>query len=45
MTGYGIPCLDSVGIPGGGYHSINEWASLSGLGQWAKYLAAAAYCL
>lgn len=45
MTGYGIPCLDSLGIPGGSFHSIKEWASLPGLGQSAKYLAAAAYCL
>ena len=45
MTGYGIPCLDSLGIPGGSFHSIKEWASIPGLADSAKYLAAAAYCL
>lgn len=45
VTAYGIPCLDSLGVYGGGIHSLDEYAEISSLTVSAKILAAAAYCL
>lgn len=42
MTCYGVPCLDSLGIEGGGIHGLNEWAWLASLKKTAIRLAAAA---
>ena len=40
MTNYGLPTIESIGIVGGGAHSIREWASLESLPELAKRLAA-----
>ena len=45
VTAYGLPCLDTFGVQGGGYHDISEYAYLKSLAFSAKLLAAAAYCL
>lgn len=45
ITAYGLPCLDSFGVQGGGAHSLGEWAYLESLTYSAQMLAAAAYCL
>ena len=45
VTAYGLPCLDSVGLTGGGAHNRDEYAYLWSLPLSAKMLAAAAYCL
>lgn len=42
-TKYGIPCVDKMGVFGGGEHSINEYAKLSSLLVIAKRLAVVAY--
>lgn len=42
FTAYGIPCLDSLGICGGGIHDRSEWCHLSSLAEIAKRLAASA---
>ena len=36
VTVYGIPCVDCVGVQGGGYHTLNEYAYLSSLAVSAK---------
>ncbi len=40
VTSYGIPCIDSSGVIGGGTHSVNEYAYLYSLGDAAKRAAA-----
>ena len=43
ISEYGIPCLDSLGVEGGGEHSLDEYAFLDSLARCAKRLAVAAY--
>jgi len=45
VTTYGIPCMDSLGVIGGGSHSINEFAKLSSLADSAKRIASIIYCI
>lgn len=45
MTVYGIPCLDNIGVVGGGLHSIDEYSILSSIADSAKYMAAATYLI
>lgn len=45
VTTYGIPCMDSLGVIGGGSHSINEFAKLSSLAESAKRIASIIYCI
>jgi glutamate carboxypeptidase len=45
VTTAGIPCLDSLGVRGGGIHSLGEYAIKSSLKESAKRLAAIAYCI
>ena len=40
MTSFGVPCIDSFGIEGGGIHSLAEWAWLASLKRTASRLAA-----
>lgn len=40
VTQYGIPCIDSIGVEGGGYHSLNEFAWKDSLAASAKRMAA-----
>ena len=40
MTNYGIPCLDSFGVEGGGIHSKNEYGEIASLASSAKKIAA-----
>ena len=42
VTVYGIPCVDCVGVEGGGIHTLNEYAYLSSLAVSAKMMAALA---
>lgn len=42
VTQCGIPCLDSMGVEGDHWHSINEYANLDSLAKIAKELAALA---
>lgn len=44
-TAAGIPCIDSIGVYGGGTHSVREFAYLSSLAEAAKRLASVAYCI
>ncbi len=41
VTAAGIPVLDSFGILGGKYHSLDEYAHIDSLNRSAKFLAAA----
>lgn len=43
VSEYGIPCLDSLGVDGGGIHSTHEYAFLDSLARCAKRLAVTAY--
>jgi glutamate carboxypeptidase len=45
LTAYGIPCLDSLGVPGAREHSHEEHAPLDGLVTSARMLAAIAYLI
>jgi glutamate carboxypeptidase len=45
ITEAGIPCLDNLGVDGGGIHSEKEYALLPSLAMAAKQLAAVAYCI
>ena len=45
VTSCGIPCIDSLGVEGGNIHSADEFAWLKTLGESAKRMVAAAYCL
>ena len=45
VTEAGIPCIDSVGIEGGGIHSVDEFVYLKSLSETAKRLACVAYCI
>ncbi|MBR2341426.1 MAG: M20/M25/M40 family metallo-hydrolase [Clostridia bacterium] len=45
VTTAGIPCLDSLGVCGGGIHSPNEYAIKTSLKESAKRLAAVIYCI
>lgn len=38
VTVYGIPCVDSIGVQGGGIHTAHEFAYLSSLAECAKRL-------
>jgi len=40
ITQAGIPCIDNLGIAGGGIHSVNEYAEIASLPEAAKYMAA-----
>lgn len=40
VTAAGIPCVDSLGVSGGGIHSIHEWCYLRSLADTAKRVAA-----
>ena len=40
VTAAGIPALDSFGILGGNYHSLDEYAHIDSLNRSAKFLAA-----
>lgn len=40
MTCAGVPCVDSLGVEGGTYHSVNEYAVVSSLAEYAKRMAA-----
>ncbi len=42
ITGIGVPCLDNMGILGGGIHSADEFAVISSLAEAAKIMAATA---
>ena len=41
-TVFGIPCIDSLGVEGGGIHSIHEYGELASLGEAARRIAAVA---
>jgi len=41
ITASGVPCLCSLGVRGGGYHSPSEYGILASLAESAKYAAAA----
>ena len=41
-TVFGIPCIDSLGVAGGGIHSIHEYGELASLGEAARRIAAVA---
>ena len=43
VTQCGIPCMDSLGIEGGGSHSINEYAELNSLSDAVKRIVAIVY--
>lgn len=45
VTAYGIPCVDSIGVVGGGIHSPKEFSWLSSLSEAAKRVAAVIYCI
>ncbi len=45
ITEAGIPCIDSLGVQGGGHHSPQEFAYLSSLNERAIQLAVATYHL
>ena len=45
VTVYGIPCLDSLGVSGGGCHAITEYIWLKSLAECAKRVGAIVYCL
>lgn len=45
ITEAGIPCLDNLGVDGGGIHSEKEYALLPSLAMAAKQLAAVASCI
>lgn len=45
ISARGIPCVDSLGVEGGGVHSKNEFMYISSLTESAKRLAAVAYCI
>ena len=40
VTAAGIPCVDSIGVEGGGYHSEREWALIPSLADCAKRIVA-----
>ena len=42
ITAIGVPCVDNIGILGGGIHSGSEFALISSLAEAAKVMAAAA---
>lgn len=42
VTVYGIPCVDNLGVSGGGIHSVHEYADIPSLADAAKRMAAAA---
>ena len=42
VTAFGIPCVDSLGVRGGGIHTSAEFAWLASLAESAKRVAAAA---
>lgn len=37
---YGIPCIDSLGVRGGGIHSADEYGEICSLCESAKRIAA-----
>lgn len=39
VTTYGIPCVDSIGVSGGGIHAPTEYANLASLAESAQRLA------
>ena len=39
VTAAGIPCIDSLGVSGGGIHSVREWSDISSLAEAAKRVA------
>lgn len=43
ITSIGVPCIDNIGILGGGIHSRDEYAFLPSLAEAAKIMAAVAY--
>lgn len=45
ITVSGVPCIDSIGVVGDFFHSVNEFAYLDSLPDCAKRLAAIAACL
>ncbi len=45
VTASGIPCIDSVGVRGGGVHSPQEYSDISSLAESAKRVAAVVYCI
>lgn len=45
VTACGIPCIDSLGVEGGGIHSTEEFALLSSLPEAAARVASVAFCL
>ena len=45
VTCAGIPCIDSLGVEGGGIHSVREYARISSLAESAARLAAVAASL
>lgn len=40
VTVYGIPCVDCMGVEGGGIHTLDEYALLASLAASAKEMAA-----
>lgn len=42
VTVYGIPCIDNLGVHGGGIHAKTEYAMIESLRTSAQYIAAAA---
>ena len=40
-----IPCVDNIGVIGGGIHSAREFAMLRSLDLSAKRMAAVVYCI
>lgn len=45
VTAYGIPCIDGLGVQGGGVHSVNEFIYIKSLAESAKRVASVIYCL
>ena len=45
VTTAGIPCLDGLGVRGGGIHSPNEYAEKETLKESAKRLASVVWCI
>lgn len=41
VTEAGIPCVDNIGVLGGGIHSVNEYAYISSLNESAKRVVSA----
>ena len=45
VTAAGIPCVDCLGVWGGGIHAQDEFSYLSSLAESAKFLSTITYCI